>query len=354
MTAVDMARAGSPGAAVRNRPRRARAAALTLLLALIAAAFAAVPAAANPMARSGGTEGTAAPTGVAEPTYAVGLRVIRFVDRSRTIRLKGGRRIPRTLVTVVRYPAEGAAGQNDIAGAPPATGGPFPLVVFAHGFAVTPAIYSSLLQSWARAGFVVAAPLFPLSSAGAPGGPDENDVLNQPADMSFVITSLLAESASGVAGDPLAKLIDPTRIAVAGHSDGAETALAVGYSRRYRDPRVRASIVMSGAMMSGIGGYSYPAGSPALLAMQGTADVFNEPKYTYAYFKAARRPKFLLRLLHAEHLPPYTRQQPQLSLVEQVSTDFLQTYMPGPGFISQPLPNALGVLPAFAALTPEP
>ncbi len=234
------------------------------------------------------------------------MRVLRFVDRSRLIRLKGGRRIPRTLVTVVRYPAVGAAGQSDLAGAPPAAGGPFGLIVFGHGFAVTPAIYSSLLQSWARAGFVVAAPVFPLASAGAPGGPDENDVLNQPGDMSFVITSLLADSASGAAGDPLAGLIDPSRIAVAGHSDGAETALAVAYSRRYRDPRVRASIVMSGAMMSGIGGYSYPAGSPPLLAIQGTADVFNEPKYTYAYFKAARRPKFLLRLLHAEHLPPYT------------------------------------------------
>jgi dienelactone hydrolase len=324
--------------------------ALTLALTILASSVAL----ANPTARSGGTEGGSVPAPGALPSYAVGLRAVRLVDRSRMIRLKGGHRIPRTLVTYVRYPAVGTPGQTDDPGAPPAPGGPFGLVVFGHGFAVTPAIYSALLQSWTRAGFVVAAPVFPLGSAGAPGGPDEADVLNQPADMSFVISSLLAESAAGVAGDPLAGLIDPARIAVAGHSDGAETALAVAYSRRWHDPRVRASIVMSGAMMSGIGGYAYPAASAPLLAIQGTADVFNEPKYTYAYFRLARRPKFLLRLLHAEHLPPYTRQQPQLSLVEQVSTEFLRTYLPGPGSAPQSLLSALGVVPAFASLTAEP
>ena len=60
----------------------------------------------------------------------------------------------------------------------------------------------------ARAGFVVAAPVFPLCSAGAPGGPEESDVINQPGDMSFVISSLLAVS-SGGRRRPLAGLVDP-------------------------------------------------------------------------------------------------------------------------------------------------
>jgi hypothetical protein len=61
-------------------------------------------------------------------------------------------------------------------------------VIFGHGFAVTPGIYTPLLQYWARAGYVVAAPIFPLGNANAPGGPNESDLVNQPRDMSFVIT----------------------------------------------------------------------------------------------------------------------------------------------------------------------
>ena len=52
-------------------------------------------------------------------------------------------------------------------------------------------------------------------------------------DVSFVITQVLAR---------LGGLVDPSRIAVAGHSDGAVTALAVAWGRRTRDPRVGAAM----------------------------------------------------------------------------------------------------------------
>jgi dienelactone hydrolase len=212
------------------------------------------------------------------------------------------------------------------AGAPPARAPlAFPLVVFAHGFAVTPAIYARLLDSLARAGYVVAAPTFPLERAGAPGGPDEEDLVNEPGDIRFVISSLLAASAR-TAG-PLSGLIDPRRTAVAGQSDGGEAALAAAYSRRLRDPRIGAAIVLSGAEMGGVGGYRFASGGPPLLAVQGTADKINEPRFTYAYFKAAHRPKFLLRLLGASHLPPYTFEQPQLGIVENTTIAFLDRYL---------------------------
>ena len=156
----------------------------------------------------------------------------------------------------MRYPALGSPAATDVPNAPPAAAnGPFPLIVFAHGFAVTPATYARLLQSWAHAGYVVAAPVFPLSNAHAPGGPDESDIVNQPRDMSFVISRLL--ESGGAAPGPLAGLIEPNRIAVAGQSDGGETALAVAYSRRFRDPRVTAAVILSGAEISGIGGYTF-------------------------------------------------------------------------------------------------
>jgi dienelactone hydrolase len=249
--------------------------------------------------------------------------VVTLVDPHRLVR-SGKRFVQRVVPTYVRYPAVGTPGGPEIADAPAATG-PFPLVVFAHGFAVGQNVYQRLLDSWVRAGFVVAAPEFPLTSPGAPGGPDEADVVNQPADVSLVITSLLALDVTGAA--PFEALIDPSRIAVAGHSDGAETALAAADSRRLRDSRVKAAVIMSGAEMSGLGGYTFAGGSPALLAVQGTADRFNEPRYTNAYFRAAHRPKFLLRLLGAGHLPPYTTQQRDLAVVERATTAFLEYYL---------------------------
>ena len=64
-----------------------------------------------------------------------------------------------------------AVAEVDVPGAAPARApGPFPLVIFGHGFAVTPGPYASLLEAWARAGYVVAAPIFPLGNANAPGG----------------------------------------------------------------------------------------------------------------------------------------------------------------------------------------
>lgn len=230
------------------------------------------------------------------------------------------------MLTYVRYPANGL-GLGDRRNAP-ASGGPFPLVVFGHGFAVTPSIYDTQLRAWARAGFVVAAPVFPLGNANAPGGPNEADIVNQPRDMSLVISRLLAASANG--RNPLVGLIDAKRIAVAGHSDGASTALAAAYYRGYRDPRVGAAVILSGARISGsVPARSSTGGAVPLLAVQGTADTINPPALTRAFYERATRPKFLLSLIGAGHLTPYVRQPAQVTLVRRVVLAFLDRYLKG-------------------------
>ncbi len=295
---------------------------------------------------SAGATGTA---GTGRGSFAVGLRVLRLVDRSRLIKLPDGRMEPRTLVTYLRYPTRGRAGGTHRVGAPPASAaGPFPLIVFGHGFAVTPAPYADLLRAWVRAGYVVAAPVFPLENADAPGGPNEADLVNQPADMRFVIARLL--SASGSGKGPLRGLIDASRIAVAGHSDGAETALAVAYEPARGEARIRAAVLLSGAQLPA-GGIAFQRPSAALLATQGTADTVNPPSITNAFFAVAPRPKFLLRLLGAEHLPPYTSEQPQLSVVERVTIAFLDHYLKGVPL--QPLLDA-GKVPGVATLLAHP
>jgi predicted dienelactone hydrolase len=280
----------------------------------------------------GASSALAAPAPRATPALP---RVLRWVDTSRTIELPSGQREPRPVTTEFWYP-------------PASDGrGPFPLVVFGHGFASTPWWYRRIIRAWAAAGYVVAAPIFPLGNENAPGGPNESDIVNQPGDMSFVITRVLAASAS--AKSPLSGLVDPARVAVAGQSDGAMTAFAAAEEKPWRDIRVDAAIVLSGAIL-GPRRYVEHTGVP-LLAVQGSADKINPPYYAYRMFFAAGRPKFFLLLRGAGHLPPYTVPGLTLATVEHVTVAFLDHYV-GDGRLGA-IAKAARALPR-AELTSDP
>jgi dienelactone hydrolase len=286
-----------------------------------------VPATTHPAASATATIPAAPPPAPPRPTtFAVGLRTMTVVDPTRVIRLPGGAVEARRLVVTVRYPALGPVSATDVVGAPPARAdGPFPLVVFGHGFDITPRSYARLLHAWARAGYVVAAPTYPLENPDAPGGPDERDLVNQPADDSLVITRMLSASAALPAA--LRGLADRTKVAVAGQSDGGDTALAVAYDPRYRDRRVRAAVILSGAEIPTLPSFAFPADGPPLLATQGTADVVNPAAATRAFYLIAPDPKYLLTLYGAAHLPPYSYEEPQLGIVERTTTAFLNLYL---------------------------
>ena len=265
--------------------------------------------------------------GPARPPFAVGIRTVTFIDRSRHVKVPGHGRQPRTLQTLIRYPANGPGRRTDVKNAAPARrAAPFPLIVFGHGYNITPTPYAPLLQAWARAGYVVAAPIFPLENADAPGGPNENDLVNQPQDMKFVISQMFA--LNGQNGGPFDGMIDPGRVAVSGQSDGGETALAVAYDKFFRDRRVDAAVILSGAKIPGISGFTFPAPSPPLLATQGSADVLNLPHYTHEFFDAAPAPKYLLTMFGASHLGPYTGQE-QAGTLERVTVLFFDRYLKG-------------------------
>jgi alpha-beta hydrolase superfamily lysophospholipase len=281
---------------------------------------------------------TGSPRTIAQAPFAVREADITYVDSTRSISLRTGARKSRRILTRVLYPAAPAGARLP---------GQFPLIVFGHGYALSPGTYWPLLNAWARAGFVVAAPVFPLENSAAPGGPNPIDLSNQPADMSFVITRLLAASAARRA--PLGGLINANQIAVAGHSDGGDTALAVGDGAN-RDHRVSAAVVMAGAEMPGL---DLDGDGPPVLAIQGTADTVNPPSVTDTFFAELAAPKFLVHLLGAAHTPPYSRQQPQLSVVERVTLAFLTRYLKGQLSATSALTRA-GSLAGVAALTGDP
>ena len=221
---------------------------------------------------------------------SVATTTMTFVDTSRSTPPWDG--IPgkpsRTLVTTVWYPAQ-ASGS---VAAP--SNRPYPLIVFAHGLGGTPLEYQQLLTAWAAAGYVVAAPLFPLSSSETPGGPDGGDIGNQPGDMSFVIDQVL--SASAAASGPLSSLVDPNEIGAAGHSNGAITTLGLVANSCCLDTRVKAAVVMAGTT-EGLGHGSYQfAKAPPLFVVSDVHDGLIPYADAVAVFNQAQGPKALLTL----------------------------------------------------------
>ena len=232
-----------------------------------------------------------APTvAAAAGSTSVATAAMTFVDTSRSTPAWDGMpgKPSRTLVTTIWYPARAS-------GAAAASGdGPYPLIVFAHGLGGSPQQYQQLLTAWAAAGYVVAAPLFPLSSSQTPGGPDGGDIGNQPGDMSFVIDQLL--SASAGASGPLSGLVDPNEIGAAGHSNGAITTLGLVANSCCRDTRVKAAVVMAGTT-EGLGRGSYDlAKAPPLLVVSDVHDGLVPYADAVAVFNQARGPKALLAL----------------------------------------------------------
>lgn len=223
-----------------------------------------------------------APTFAVASPAAVTSTTLTFVDTSRATPAWDGApaKPSRTLVTTIWYPASGTGH------------GPYPLIVFAHGLGASPQDYQQLLRAWATAGYVVAAPLFPLSSSATPGGPDGGDIGNQPGDMSFVIDQVLKTSAT--AGGPLSGLVNPNEIGAAGHSNGAITTLGLVADTCCRDTRIKAAVVMAGTT-EGLGrGHYDMTTAPPLLLVQDLHDGLVPYTDAVTVFNQARGPKGLL------------------------------------------------------------
>ncbi len=279
---------------------------------------------------TGSTAQTHSASAAAEP-HAVGVLTETFVDAARPTPAYGpsARRGDRTLVTTILYPATGSASSAapQLAATPDRTGAPYPLIVFAHGLGASPASYMPLIRQWAAAGFVVAAPLFPLTNDKTPGGPDAGDVVNQPGDMSFVITSML-RAATAKTGT-LAGLVAPDEIGAAGHSNGSITTLGLTANTCCHDARVKAAIIMAGTAENYPGGRYDFAHAPPMLIVHGTDDALIPYSEGVDLFNRARGPKGLLTVTHGDHGAAAGQSGPAAAAIVRTTIDFFDAHVRG-------------------------
>ncbi|MCY4358248.1 MAG: hypothetical protein OXD01_12100 [Gammaproteobacteria bacterium] len=198
--------------------------------------------------------------------FRIASRDYRFVDESRpTAENRGVPSQPsRTLITTLWYPENGP---NEM-----------PLVVHSHGILSERTELDYLAESLASRGYVVAAANYPLTSGEAVGGANAVDVVNQPADISFLMDSILALEGND---KPFEGTIDPNKIGLTGYSLGGLTTFLATYHQRWREPRVSAAVAIA-APSAAFSPDFFSNSDVPMLAVAGTADAVIEYRYNAA------------------------------------------------------------------------
>lgn len=256
--------------------------------------------------------------------YAVGTRSYTFVDSRRRTAANGSYpgAATRTLRTQLLYPAKGDRQGAAVKGAKPIqTREGFPLIVFSHGFGASGPAYQFLLERYVRQGYVVAAPTFPSSSGSAPGGPKGGDYVNQPADVSFVLSRVLALKRYRGSSR---RTIDRGHIGVAGHSLGAITTLGLASNSCCRDRRIDAAVAFSGIQLPFSGGSFSSKRTTPLMLVHGSQDRTVPYAGSLNAYEQAGSPRVLMRLKGGPHVP-FTA--PWLDPTIRSTTDFLDGFL---------------------------
>src|SRR3989441_7061215 len=262
----------------------------TLLLATaIAALLLAAPAGAGCRASAEKSAELAAPG-----RFAVGFRTVTLVDASRPT--PPNRTFPgaptRTLRTEVWYSA--APGSTGADAPLDAGSAPYPLVLYGHALLDSRLGELYLTRHLASHGYVVAAPDFPLSNIGAPGGATVADLAGQPGDLRFVLAAV-----PGV----IPGAVDGARVGVSGLSFGAITALLATYDGALREPRLRAVLPIAPPYGCALTRRFFRTTRVPLLVLHGDADLMVPPRENdERVFRRARGPRHLVTIHNGSHI----------------------------------------------------
>jgi dienelactone hydrolase len=216
---------------------------------------------------------------------------------------------------------------------------PGPLLVVAHGLDGSPAALAPLLDSWARAGYSVAAPTFPVTAKDAGGNSLRSESADQAYDLRAVIDAV--GSAARSPGNPLQGRIDASRVGAAGMSLGGLAVYALISNSCCRDERVDAAVVMAGVRRDFPDERYGPNDAPVML-LQGDAD----PGYhnSLEAYPELAPPKWFVTLHGSRHAPPFeVPNGPEAPFVRTVTRSFWDRYLRGDA------PAASRILAAVAA-----
>ncbi|MEV0503192.1 chlorophyllase [Streptomyces spectabilis] len=280
----------------------------------------------------------------------------------------------------VVLPAPGRGEDLQVSVSAPATGGDLPVIVFSHGFGWSMDGYAPLADFWAAHGFVVVRPTHLDSrTLGLPADDPRTPRVwrFRVEDLTRVLDGLdlLEAAVPGLAGR-----LDRDRVAVAGHSWGAQTASTLLGARvldsdgvpgeDLSDPRVKAGVLLA---LTGLGDSLTPFAIEHLPFMKPSFDTMTAPALIVAgdndrSHLSTRGPdwftdpytyspgnKSLLTLFEAEHslggIPGYevaetTDESPaRVALIQRLSTAFLRSAL---------YPEDTGWKAAAAALEEDP
>lgn len=307
----------------------------------------------HPSTSSGPPSSTKTTTTVMPASFNVGIHTFDLKETGVGIWHVGpaGQQLPgRVLTTEVRYPSlAGAASEETVNARPTTVGGPYPVIVFAHGWNTEPSDYEAMLDYWVKAGFVVVSPIFPdenavaVAAAGGPGteaaSDEENDVYSEPGDIVYVLKQL-QNIGSQPWGTNLKSVLNLSDVGLAGQSDGANVVAALAYASGLASSYAeipsapKAVAVMSGSAWDpepygkAIGTYHATATSPALLQIQSDADgcvpPTSGPTDLFSTLQTGLSSKWWVTLLNANHLAPFAGTSQWAPVVDAVTTQFFE------------------------------
>lgn len=270
-----------------------------------------------------------------KPKTAVGFTIIDF-------KYKDALDKERTLTTAVWYPSEGEEKDYEYGGGHAkgkivfdgkvAPGGPYPLVVYSHGYSGGGVAAVFLTEHLARLGFVVAAPDYDddVQAVRIRGGAKAKsiDVLRgagklirqgtdldrkaysyRPTGLRATIDEMLRLSAA--ADGRFKGAIDKDKIGVVGHSFGSFTSFAVlGANAPDKDARVKAGVCLSGGLFPYKTEEFKNVGAPVIFIYgekeakedqgkrMGRENILDETKRAYG---AIGPPKYMLEVKDGSH-----------------------------------------------------
>jgi predicted dienelactone hydrolase len=276
---------------------------------------------------------------------------------------------------VLSAPGRGADLQVRVSA--PTTGGDLPVVVFSHGVGWSMDGYGPLADFWAARGFVVVQPTHLDSrTLDLPADDPRTPLIwrSRVEDLTRVLDQLefVAASAPGLAGR-----LDHGRIAVAGHSWGAQTASMLLGARvldaagvpgpDLSDPRVTAGVLLAlagrgGADLTAFAAEHFPFMNPSFddmttpaLVVSGDRDQsmlsVRGPDWFTDPYLLSPAPKSLLTVSGADHalggiheysVPEPTDESPgRLALVQRITWAYLRSvcYPDDPGRPAAPEPD---------------